>query len=92
MTLLRLQQCIGQEFGVSGNEGVRDLAYTLTTAYLEITYVICRLLQVFHTIDPALDAQPIESWVDGKIGGKLMPEAPVITLKLRGGLWLRFFG
>ena len=71
-------------------KSLQGLAHSLTIAYMEATYVTSRLLQSFHNIEPALDVQPRSSWVGGEIGGQIMPEAPVITLRLRGGLWLRF--
>lgn len=63
---------------------------TLPVAYLEATYLISRFLQVFGTIELARDAQPRTSWMEGRQGDRIMPEAPVLTLSLRGGVWLRF--
>jgi hypothetical protein len=61
-------------------------------AYLETSYLVCELLQEFPNITFAADAQPSDSWMPGKEGSDLMPQAPVVTLTLRGGVWLHFAG
>jgi hypothetical protein len=41
-------------------------------------------------IEFAKELQPRDSWVSGKEGRDVVPEAPVVTLTLRGGVWLHF--
>lgn len=59
-------------------------------AYLETTFLLSRLLQTFKGIELAPKEQPARSWMPGRVGERIMPEAPVVTLSLRGGVYLKF--
>lgn len=63
---------------------------SLCTAYLEASVLFTRLLQAYERIELAHDAQPADSYLHGRREDGLQPVAPVITLHMRGGVWVRF--
>ena len=59
-------------------------------AYLETTFLFSRLLQTYSGVALDYAAQPNNCWINGNSEFGILPEAPVITLRLKGGLWVRF--
>lgn len=73
-----------------GARCARFVSLSLTSAaYVQTTFLFVKLLQSFASVALAPDAQPAGSYIDDDPDQGLLPQAPVITLKLKGGIWAR---
>ena len=62
---------------------------TDAAAYIQTTFLFVKLLQTFSSVALAPEAQPADSYINDDRDQGLLPQAPVITLKLKGGVWAR---
>ena len=69
--------------------GCDDWLVLKCAAYIQTTFLFAKLLQAFGTVALAPEAQPADSYINGDVARGLLPQAPVITLMLKGGVWAR---